>query len=92
MPGLSDGVRMLRMKSPKSQTMTDVLITKPAVLFKMPILHVVTLAVSLDVMKCVEDQEMRLEAGMPSLTADRPVRKARQHQISESAAAMEHDQ
>ena len=37
-PGLSDGVRMLRMKRPKSQAKINALIKKPAILFIVPML------------------------------------------------------
>lgn len=37
-PGLSEGVRMLRMKRPKSQAKMNALIKKPAILFRIPML------------------------------------------------------
>jgi hypothetical protein len=50
-PGLSEGVRRLRIESPKSQAKINRLIKKLEILFKMPILHVVSRFASLEVGK-----------------------------------------
>lgn len=36
-PGLRDGVRMFKMKKPKSQKNTEILMKKPVILLKTPI-------------------------------------------------------